>query len=122
MATQPDSMPIGGDFDMRIELPLPVADYKNIAVWLIDSKCNAIGKYALYTLPEHNSDDVSDPAASELLIKVQKSVTSLAKEGVATIEVYEAITDVDREGFQFAEIADAVLCTFTKNKISSIAP
>lgn len=120
--TNPERMPIGGDFDLVVKTPLPIANYKNIAVWLVDSKCNVFGKYAINPLTEHNHTDVSPIDADSFRVKVQKSVAMLPREGVATIEIYEAISDPARESLQFAELSTAPLCDFYKLKINQILP
>ena len=115
-------MPIGGDFDLYVNLPLPILDYKNIVVWLIDAKCNVFASYALNELDGHDHENVDVSDLSQIKIMVQKSVARLPKEGVCTMEVYEAVTDFDREDLQFAELTKGVLCDFYKLKIYEVTP
>lgn len=116
------NLAIGGDIDLTVVLPLPLTDYKNIAVWLVDSKCKVFGKYSLYSIEGHNSDDVHSTGANEIHINVQKSVTKEAAEGVCSIEIYEGINDVGLEDNYFGEVSSSCpLCYLYKTKIASLS-
>lgn len=108
---------IGGDYDVTVEFPLPIASYQNLAVWFVDKKCEPF-KYSLIPLAEHNSDDVSVISENEILIRLQKSATAKIAAGIVTIETYEAIADAGREDAHFAEIAlPTVFAEFRRNRI-----
>lgn len=114
------NLAIGGDIDLTVVLPLPLTDYKNVAIWLIDASCKVFGKYSYYPLEGHNDSDVEAIGENELKIHVQKSVTKTAAEGVCNIEIYEGIDDIDLEEDHFAEISNKCpLCYLYKTRIAS---